>query len=246
MAVAVADIDAHAAHEAADELSDRRAPVMAIACDVSQAASVQSLADRVRSELGGAHLVFNNAGVVTFKYVQDMQEHDWRWVLGVDLLGVVHGVQWFLPQMVAHGEGHFVNTASIAGLVPAATPGIVAYTTAKFGVVAFSEALRTHLSDRNIGVSVFCPGGVRSRIMDAGRNRPERFGGPERLVRLDGPGLPQATLEPDAVAAAVLNAVRRNDAYVLTHRETRGAVIERMDALIAACGRAGAARTGTA
>ena len=137
--------------------------------------------------------------------------------------------------MVAQGEGgHIVNTASIAGLVPAATPGIVSYTTAKYGVVGLSEALALDLAEHGIGVSVVCPGGVRSRIVEAGRNRPGEYGGPEPPNRVEGEGVPQEIIEPEDLAARVVRAVRGNELYVLSHPETQPAVEARFAAILAA------------
>ncbi len=235
MNVVVGEVDMDAAAKAVASVEAHGVRALAVENDVSDRDSVQALADAAWREFGGVHVLCNNAGVVTFKFAQDMTEDDWDWVLGVDLYGVINGIQAFLPRMVAAGEGgHIVNTASIAGLVPAATPGIVSYTTAKYGVVGLSEALALDLAGHNIGVSVVCPGGVRSRIVEAGRNRPEEYGGPETGAMLPGEGVPQEIIEPDDLAARVVRAVRRNELYVLSHPETQPAVEARFSALLEA------------
>ncbi len=241
MNIVIADVDMDAAGTAVAEVEAKGVRAIAVKTDVSDRASVQELADTTKREFGGTHVLCNNAGVVTFKFAQDMTEQDWDWILGVDLYGVIHGIEAFLPGMVAAGEGgHIVNTASIAGLVPAATPGIIAYTTAKYGVVGLSEALRLDLAEHDIGVSVVCPGGVRSRIVDAGRNRPEALGGPEVSAMLPGDGVrqgdsvPQTMIEPEDLAARILKAVKNDELYVLSHPETQPAVEARFAGLLEA------------
>ncbi len=236
MNVVIADVDMDAAVTVVAQVEAKGVRAITVKTDVSDRASVQELADTTKREFGGTHVLCNNAGVVTFKFAQDMTEQDWDWVLGVNLYGVIHGIEAFLPGMVTAGEGgHIVNTASIAGLVPAATPGIIAYTTAKYGVVGLSEALRIDLAEHNIGVSVVCPGGVRSRIGEAGRNRPEQFGGPEVSAMLPGDGgLPQTMIEPEDLAARILKAVKNDELYVLSHPETQPALEARFAGLLEA------------
>ncbi len=235
MNVVIGEIDMNAAAAAVAEVESHGVKAIAVENDVSSRASMQALADATYEAFGGCHVLCNNAGVVTFKLAQDMTEDDWDWVLGVDLYGVIYGIQAFLPGMVAAGEGgHIVNTASIAGLVPAATPGISSYTTAKYGVVGISEALSLDLAEHNIGVSVVCPGGVRSRIVEAGRNRPEEYGGPEAPIRamLPGESVPQAMIEPADLAQRILRAIRENHLYVVSHPETQPAVEARFAAIL--------------
>ena len=235
MNVVIGEIDMDAAAEAVAAVEAHGVKALAVENDVSSRASMQTLADATNDAFGGCHVLCNNAGVVTFKLAQDMSEDDWDWVLGVDLYGVIYGIQAFLPGMVAAGEGgHIVNTASIAGLVAAATPGISSYTTAKYGVVGISEALALDLAPHNIGVSVICPGGVRSRIVEAGRNRPEEYGGPEAPIRemLPGESVPQEVIEPEDLAQQVLRAVRENHLYIVSHPETQPAVEARFQAIL--------------
>ena len=161
---------------------------------------MKSLADRAYQEFGAVHLLCNNAGICVFRPLPEMSDADWQWTLSVNLQGVVNGLQAFLPRMLAGGdEGHIVNTVSIAGLY--ATPGrsVGAYGATKFAVVGLSENLRLDLADSRIGVSVLCPGGVRTQIVFAGRNRPPQLGGaespPERMAQ----GIAQG-MDPACVA----------------------------------------------
>jgi NAD(P)-dependent dehydrogenase (short-subunit alcohol dehydrogenase family) len=239
MNVVIGEIDMDAAAEAVAEVESHGVRAIAVQNDVTDRASMQALSDATNEAFGGCHILCNNAGVVTFKLAQDMTEADWDWVIGVDLYGVIYGLQAFLPGMVAAGEGgHIVNTASIAGLVAPATPGISSYSTAKYGVVGISEALAQDLAPHNIGVSVLCPGGVRSRIVEAGRNRPEVFGGPEGAPgaplrsTLPGESVPQEMIEPEELARKLLNAIRGNHLYVVSHPETQPAVEARFQRIL--------------
>ena len=154
---------------------------------------------------------------------------DWEWVLGVNLWGVIHGVLAFVPRMLAQpGEKHIVNTGSTAGLL--AAPGVGIYGTAKFGVVGLSEHLRHDLARHGIGVSVLCPGGVKTNILHSERNRPAGLG-KSKISREDielvlGGSVvhPDEMQPPEAIAAAVLEGVRANDAFIVTHAHYRGAV----------------------
>jgi NAD(P)-dependent dehydrogenase (short-subunit alcohol dehydrogenase family) len=235
MDVVLSDVDLSAAQTVADEVKGRGVRSLSVQTDVSDRAAVERLAEATYREMGGTHVLCNNAGVVTMRLAQDMSEADWDWVLGVNLYGVIHGIEAFLPRMLAANEGgHIVNTSSIAGLVPAAIPGIASYTTAKYGVVGLSESLALDLADKGIGVSVMCPGGVRSRIGEAGRNRPAEYGGPEAPSPVPGDVVPQETIEPEQLAAQIVRAIRANELYVLSHPETQPAVEARFAALLAA------------
>ncbi len=239
MNVVIGEIDMDAAAGTVAAVEEHGVRAIAVKNDVTSRASMEELADAAYNTFGGCHVLCNNAGVVTFKLAQDMTEADWDWVVGVDLYGVIYGIQAFLPRMVAAGEGgHIVNTASIAGLVAPATPGISSYSTAKYGVVGISEALALDLAPHNIGVSVLCPGGVRSRIVEAGRNRPDEYGGPEIAPidplrsTLPGESVPQEMLEPEDLAAKVLRSIRENNLYVVSHPETQPAVEARFQAIL--------------
>ena len=213
MQIVLADVEQRALDAAARDLEAEGVDVLAVTCDVSDAASVEALADHAEERFGRVHVVCNNAGVVTPHDAWGPLE-DWEWVLGVDLWGVIHGVHTFVPRILAPGEpGHVVNTASVAGILT--FPGIPSYSVAKQGVVAISESLLHSLADEPIGVSVLCPGAVRSGIGTSERNRPGRPADapePERAREW----APE-TLEADEVAQQVLDAIRTDTFWVFPH-----------------------------
>ncbi len=175
MHVVIADIDLPAAEKVAAEASALGVKALAVATDVTKRGSVEALAERVYGELGAAHLLCNNAGVAVFGQLDAMTDHDWRWVLDVNLEGVVNGLQAFLPRMKAQsGEKHIVNTASVAGI--AAFAGLGVYVATKYAVVGISESLRAEGESYGLGVSVLCPGVVRTRIFESERIRPAALG----------------------------------------------------------------------
>lgn len=184
-----------------------------VRCDVSSWADVDSLADRTYERFGAAHVVCNNAGVVTFKPTWEQTLDDWHWVMGVDLWGVVYGIRAFVPRMIASGEvGHVVNTASTAGLL--GFPQIAPYVAAKMAVVGTSESLYNDLkaAGHSIGVSVVCPGGVRTRIRESERNRPGFEG------QTDGASMEsKEAIDPEDVAELVHRAVLDGTFWVLPH-----------------------------
>jgi NAD(P)-dependent dehydrogenase (short-subunit alcohol dehydrogenase family) len=179
---------------------------------------VQALADRAFADFGAVHVLCNNAGVALHGALQDATHRDWEWVLGVNLWGVIHGLEAFLPRMIARGQpGHVVNTASMAGLI--ASQGLGVYNASKYAVVGISETLVKDLRPHGIGVSVLCPMGVATRILQSARNRPAQLRnereGTDSAVELIG-----KYLDPDTVASMVLAAVRANRLYVITHDES--------------------------
>ncbi|MGH7279011.1 MAG: SDR family NAD(P)-dependent oxidoreductase, partial [Candidatus Rokuibacteriota bacterium] len=188
-----------------------------------------ALADRAFDAFGAVHVLCNNAGVATWGGLETATHRDWQWVLGVNLWGVIHGLEAFLPRMIAGKQaGHIVNTASMAGLV--ATQGLGVYNASKYAVVGLSETLAKDLRPYDIGVSVLCPMGVATRIRGSERNRP-------RELRNETEGKPEPvelmgrTLEPEIVADMVLAAVRSNRLHVITHEEGLGALRRRFERL---------------
>ena len=174
--IVLADIEAAALDKAVAALSSSGAKVEGVVCDVANLASVQHLADSAFSKMGGAHIVFNNAGVAINGHIAQMKHSDWEWIIKVDLWGPIHGVEAFLPRMIEQKQGgQIVFTSSIAGLVP--TEGLGPYAVAKYGVVALAETLRREIRQHNIGVSVLCPLRVETRIGSSERNRTADFGG---------------------------------------------------------------------
>jgi NAD(P)-dependent dehydrogenase (short-subunit alcohol dehydrogenase family) len=213
----VADIDEAAATDAAETVRKAGGTAFAVRTDVSQRAEVRALADRAFAELGAVDVLCNNAGVALWGPLEAATHEDWQWALGVNLWGVIHGLEAFLPRMIASGRrGHVVNTASMAGLL--ATPGLGVYNTSKYAVVGLSETLVKDLAPHGIGVSVLCPLGVATRIRTSDRNRPTHLRNAEAHaaapVALDG-----SILAPEAVAELVLSAILENRLYVITHPE---------------------------
>lgn len=246
MRVVVADVEEASAGRVSEELVAAGGEALPLAVDVRDGAAVEALAQRTYREFGACHLLANNAGVALFRPALEMAPQDWEWVLSVNLLGVIHGVAAFLPRMREQGgEAHIVNTASICGLVALRGTGLAAYTASKFGVVGLSEALHDELADAGIGVSVLCPGGVATRILESERNRPGELrtasAPPPQAERGGERESREGILQPDAVAGYVLDAVRENALYVITHPDWKP-LVERRHADIVAAFDAAAAR----
>jgi len=246
MKVMLADIEAGALEAAVKSLRDLGPDVRGIVCDVVDPVSVERAAAASYQAFGNVHVVCNNAGVAAGGGIDNISLDNWRWVLDVNLMGVLHGIRSFLPHIRAHGEGgHIVNTASMAGMVSGL--GFSPYSASKFAVVTMSEGLALHLKPLGIGVTVLCPGWVRTRINESARNRSERYG----AGRTPEPGTwgseiaahvaerIQSGLDPSDVAAHVLTAIRDDDLYVFTHPEMRVAAEERFAAILAAMDKAG-------
>lgn len=246
MDIAIGDIEPGPAEAVAEEVRAKGQRAIAVACDVVDIASVRALAARTKAELGGAHVVCNNAGVVANSPTAKMSDTDWSWVLGVDLDGVVNGIQAFLPDLVEQGDGHIVNTSSMAGLIPLAAPNIISYTAAKYGVMGITETLHGELEGTGVGASVLCPGIVNTRIGQSARNRPDAAAVPspppppaELPADFEPPRIIGGeSIEPEVVARRVVEAVKTNELYIVTHPETRGPVEERFAAIMAAYDRA--------
>src|SRR5205823_2975359 len=174
--VMLADIEEAPLRDALGTLENVDPEVRGVVCDVADPDSVRGAAEEAISAFGNIHILCNNAGVAGGSGVDNISLDNWRWVLDVNLMGVMHGVQALLPHMRAHGEGgHIVNTASMAGLLSGGL-GFSPYVASKFAIVGMSEGLATELKPLGIGVTVLCPGFVRTRIAEAGRNRPPRYG----------------------------------------------------------------------
>jgi NAD(P)-dependent dehydrogenase (short-subunit alcohol dehydrogenase family) len=250
MKVMLADIEANALKAAVDSLRNVGPEVRGVICDVADPVSVDLAAKASYDAFGSVHVVCNNAGVGAAPgNIDNISLDNWRWVLDVNLMGVLHGIRTFLPHIRAHGEGgHIVNTASMAGMLTG-WQGFNPYPASKFAVVAMSEGLATQLKPLGIGVTVLCPGFVRTRILESGRNRPERYGPPQAALDPATPAgamaaqaaeLVQSGLDPSHVALLVLAAIREDELYVFTHPETRAKVEERFAAILAALNRAAA------
>jgi NAD(P)-dependent dehydrogenase (short-subunit alcohol dehydrogenase family) len=184
--VMLCDIEKTALDGAVASLKTTNASVAGVVADVSLKAELQAAADQTIAEFGKVHILVNNAGVGGGGDYSSWNDAGWNWVIGVNLMSVVWGIEIFGPLMERHGEGgHIVSTASIAGMVALTNP---AYDVTKFGVVALSEDLRPKLAARGIGVSVLCPGVIRTNILNSSRNVPGRFAGQVPTAPAEGPG----------------------------------------------------------
>ena len=224
--VVVADVDAKAAGRTAGEIG-----AVAEVVDVTDAASVQALADRVVERHGRVDVVVNNAGVGPLATFDDLLLADFHWVMDVNFWGVIHGLKSFLPLLQANPDGgYIVNTASVAAVL--AAPGTGAYAASKAAVVAVSEVLAAELGDAGqVGVSILLPGLVRTNINANAVKRPgHREGGPRTEDFLP----TMTVLEPAQVGAMVVDAIRSGRLYVFTHPETEQVVAQRSAALAAA------------
>ena len=241
MKVMLADIEADALAAAVKSLENVRPGVRGVICDVADPSSVERAAKASYEAFGNVHVVCNNAGVAAGGGIDNISLDNWRWVLDVNLMGVLHGIRSFLPHIRGHGEGgHFVNTASMAGMESGL--GFSPYGASKFAVVGMSEGLAAQLRPLGIGVSVLCPSFVRTRIGESGRNRPQHYGptpsldpnSPAAAIVAEIASRLQAGLDPAAVAERVLDAIRNDELYVFTHPNMRGEVDERFAAIQAA------------
>jgi len=180
--VMLCDIEEAALAAAVEGLKRTNADVASVRADVSLKAELQAAADETRARYGAVHILVNNAGVGGGGPYGMWNDAGWNWTLGVNLMSVVCGIEIFGPMIESQGGGHIVSTASIAGLI---SGNSIPYNVSKYGVVALSEGLRQELGPRGIGVSVLCPGFIRTNIMTSQRNLPERFAGVTRLPALD-------------------------------------------------------------
>jgi NAD(P)-dependent dehydrogenase (short-subunit alcohol dehydrogenase family) len=228
-------IDSALAHFAREGHATR---VHAIRLDVTDRAAMAAAADETERIFGKLHILANNAGVGIQGPFKGITFADWDFGLAVNLGGVINGVQTFLPRIRAHGEGgHIINTASLAALVPMPAQFII-YQTAKAAVVTLSECLRGELMMENIGVSVLCPGPVRTNIHELSKNRPPQFGVGDAFRDAENAGAAQVSfpsqLEPAEVGKRVLRAVLSDDLYIITHGEWKSAAERRHAEVIAA------------
>ena len=231
MKVAIADIEQDALDRVKAEFDASNAEVITLQVDVTDRAAMEAAADATEAAFDKVHVLVNNAGVAVGGSLDQMSYEDWDWVMGVNLDGVVNGLQAFVQRIKAHGEGgHVVNTASLAGHF--AIPGLGIYTATKYAVVGISETLRADLKQHDIGVSVLCPGVVNTNIFDSGRNRPshlqgetdtakmvlsEDVAGPEQEQRLT--EMMAKALDPAVVGDMVLHSIQEDEFYIFSHPE---------------------------
>jgi NAD(P)-dependent dehydrogenase (short-subunit alcohol dehydrogenase family) len=241
MKLVLADVEEEPLRRVETELRKAGVPVVGLKTDVSRAHDVERLAEKTLATFGAVHLLCNNAGVAPGGVVWESTAADWEWVLGVNVWGVIHGVRVFLPIMLRQdSECHVVNTASVAGLL--SVPNIGAYCVSKHAVVTLTECLYHDLAQRDakIGVSVLCPAYVPTGIIDSERNRPaqlrnaQRARTPEEQEREEQmrKAVLSGRISAEDVAGRVLDAVKDNRFYILTHPKIKAAIQTRMEDIL--------------
>jgi NAD(P)-dependent dehydrogenase (short-subunit alcohol dehydrogenase family) len=242
MQLVLVDVQADALERAADEMRGLGAPVLAARVDVSKADEMESLGAQARARFGAPHVVFNNAGIGAGGLIWENTLKDWEWVLGVNLMGVVHGVRVFTPMMLEAArqdpayEGHIVNTASMAGLVNMPNMGV--YNVSKHAVVSLSETLYQdlHLVTDQISASVLCPFFVPTGITKSERNRPDalRDDAPLTKSQLIGRAMSEKAVGSGKVSAAdvarfVMEAIEHDRFYIYSHPRSLSSVQSRLE-----------------
>ena len=231
MRLVLADIEQGPLDAAVKEIQGLGVECLGVNTDVGDLKHVQALAEKTWERFGGAHIVFNNAGVAVFGPIQEMTHEDWEWVIRVDLWGVIHGVEAFVPRMIKQNQGgHIVNTASFAGLAP--NQGLGAYCVAKYGVVGLTECLVRDLKSHGIGASVLCPMILETNINRSERNRPAELGGAKsqrQQTQEESQNMRGRVLTPELAAEKVVKAVKNNELYIHTHEEARDFIRRRFE-----------------
>lgn len=238
MSIVLADIEPEPLAQTTRELEASGASVLSVECDVANPESVQTLAERSRSTFGAVHVLCNNAGVIgsVGRKLWEEPPEEWDWIMGVNVRGMLNGIRSFVPAMLESDEpGHIVNTSSMAGLMC----GLGIYGVSKHAIVALTESLSIELRGTKIGASVLCPGAIDTRIPTAKRNRPKTDGsnptpedeeptafGLEFAERL------AAGMNPKQVGPIVVDAIRDDRFYVLTHPKLMQLARLRMERLV--------------
>ena len=237
MRVVIADIEADAGERVANALREAGTEAIAVRTDVTDRAALDALADAAWEAFGAVHLLCNNAGVISVGEIASTTPEDWQWLFGVNVFGVVHGIQAFVPRMreqiaTSGGEAHIVNTGSMSSISTTRAVEVGVYCATKHAVLGLSETLRNEVEGDGIGVSILCPGGVATQLFAAERNLPEELRG--RVT----PRVPErqevARIAPREVGGMVLDAVRANRFWIITHPERRDTIERRAERLLTA------------
>lgn len=233
MKVMIGDIQAEPAEKAAAELKGQGLDAACVQVDVSKLESVQAAAQKTLETFGKVHVLSNNAGVAVGGYSETCNMRNWNWVVDVNLWGVVHGLQAFVPKILEQDEGgHVISTASMAGMV--GLRGAGPYNATKFAVVGMMETFAADHRRHNIDASVLCPGIVATNIGDSGRNRPEEYGGVVRPSDKDRTSEMLAQgLNPDIVGDLVLEAMLADQFYIFTDPSLKHLIETRCERIIA-------------
>ncbi len=231
MRIVIADIEVAAAERVANELREGGAEAIAVRTDVTDRAALDALADAAYEAFGEVNLLCNNAGVISVGEIASTTPGDWEWLFSVNVFGVVHGAQAFVPRMREQdGEAHIVNTGSLASVSITRAVDVGVYCATKHAVLGLSETLRNELKDDGIGVSILCPGGVATQLFAADRNLPEELRGrvtPPVRERDD-----VERMQPREVGERVVRAVRENRFWIITHPEFRRMIERRTQRLL--------------
>ena len=232
MKIMIADIEAGPAQRAADELKAKGHDAACLQVDVTNMEAVQAAAKKTVGHFGKVHVLCNNAGIAVGGKSETASMRNWHWVMDVNLWGVVHGLQAFVPLILAHGEGgHVVNTASMAGIY--GVRGTGPYNASKFAVVGMTETMMAEHRKSGLGVSLLCPGVVNTNLNSSVRNRPEQYGGAVTGEKGTSIGSLAAGLNPDIVGKLVLEAILDDQPYIFTDPALRNLVELRNKRLMA-------------
>lgn len=240
MKIVLADIDEASLVKVEEELKFFKTDLLSVICDVSKKKDIQLVAKKTIETFGKIDLLFNNAGVSTVGLIWENSEEDWKWVLGVNLFGVINSIKTFVPIMLKqNNECHIINISSIAGLT--AAPGNSIYGVSKHGIVNISETLyyELKLAKSNIDVSVVCPGFVKTRLMDAERNRPKEFKSLESVQSPQKQMINQVFNEgvlngilPEKVSEKIFEGIKAKKFYVFTDDNCKLLIKQRMEDII--------------
>ena len=240
MKLVLADVEVPALEKVAAAFESDGTEVLAVPTDVSSEEAMDALAARTFERFGAVHVVCNNAGVGGGGTMWELTSKDWEWVMGPNLWGVIHGVRVFGKHLVEQDDGHFVNTASMAGMI--SVGGMGPYNVTKHAVVTLSETLFAELQGvgSKVGVSVLCPGFVNTRIFESDRNRPEDLQNEsepevtEEMVaqREMAAEFMKQAMPTSQVAEMVFDAIREQKLYILTHAGSETSIRKRMEAIV--------------
>lgn len=237
MNLVLADLDVAGLAATGELVAATGAGILTVPTNVARPEQVEALAERTWERFGGGHLLFNNAGVAAAGPVWSATLEDWKWVLDVNLMGVVHGIRSFVPRMIAQGgPAHVVNTASAAGLV--SPPGMSVYCVSKHAVVTLSECLYhdLRLAGTRIGVSVLCPGFVKTGIAESHRNRPAELRATNPMAPVYGEKIRQiieaSSITARDIAEQTIAAVIEDRFYIVTHPESDSGVTARLTGIL--------------
>ncbi|AZV59151.1 SDR family NAD(P)-dependent oxidoreductase [Clostridium sp. AWRP] len=240
MKIVLADIEEDSLIKAEEELRVFKADLLLVVCDVSKEKDIQLLSKKTIEAFGKIDLLFNNAGVSTGGLLWQNSEADWKWVLGVNLFGVINSIKTFIPIMMKqNNECHIINTSSIAGLTSA--PGNSIYGVSKHGIINISETLyyELKLARAKIDVAVVCPSFVKTRLIDAERNRPEEFKSPESVQSQQKEMINQVFnkgvlngISPEKVSEKIFEGIRNKKFYIFTDDDCKAIIKQRMEDIL--------------